>query len=191
MRHCARLAQAFRTDKPRGISAMNVQEASLRNAARGRDQRTIHSRPQFLPAAHGGRRSGRGGGGRRSRPRRALPAKSHRRGARAAAAGHPDPARVRRRRRVDLRHCRHVLRARPRLRLHRDDLRDASDQGRLPGPPRRRQRLARSADAPRRGRTVAAGVLDHGRPERRQHPLLSRRGRARRRPRSRWFATRP
>jgi acyl-CoA dehydrogenase len=32
MQHRARLAQAFRTDKPRGISAMNVQEARLHNA---------------------------------------------------------------------------------------------------------------------------------------------------------------
>ena len=58
----------------------------------------------------------------------------------AKASGHPDPATVRRRRRVDLRHYRHVLHARPRLRFHGDDLCDASDQGRLPGPARNRQR---------------------------------------------------
>ena len=51
--------------------------------------------------------------------------------------------------------------------------------------------LARNADAPRRGRTDAARVIDHGRPERRQHPLLHRRRRARRTPRSRWCATPP
>ena len=114
----------------------------------------------------------------RRRPRRSIATRASRKAAidaaRAAeASGRPDPARVRRRRRVDLRHHRHVLHARPRLRVHGDDLRDASDQGRLPGPARRRQRLARNADAPRGVRTDAAGVLDHGRAERRQHPLLS------------------
>ena len=87
------------------------------------------------------------------------------------------PHRVRRRRRVDLRHHRHVLHAGPRLLVHRDDLCDASDQGRLPGPARRRQRLARNADAPRGDRTDAAGVIDHRRTERRKHPLQRGRGR--------------
>ena len=72
-----------------------------------------------------------------------------------------------------------MLRARPRLRLDRDDLRDASDQGRVSGPPRRGQRLARKAHAPRGGRTVAAGIVDHGRPERRKHTLQLGRGGAR------------
>ena len=52
----------------------------------------------------------------------------------------------------------------------RHDLRHASDQGGLPGPARHRQRLSRNADAPRRSRADAAGVLDHRRPERRQYP---------------------
>ena len=84
-------------------------------------------------------------------------------------------------RRLDLRRHRHVLRARPRLRLDGDDLRHAPDQGRLRGPPRRRQLLARNLHAPRRRRAAAAGVLDHRRPERRQRPLQRGADRARRR----------
>ena len=52
------------------------------------------------------------------------------------------PPSIRRRRRVDPGGHRDVLYARARLFLHRDDLRDASDQGRLPGPARRRLGLA-------------------------------------------------
>ena len=62
-----------------------------------------------------------------------------------------------------LRCRRHLLHARPRLRLDRDDLRDASDQGRDPGAARRRQRLARAAAAPAVRRTDAARLLDHRR----------------------------
>ena len=66
------------------------------------------------------------------------------------------------------RDCRHLLRARPRLRVDRDDLCDAPDQGRLPGPSRPQQRLVSAFAAPARQRATAVRVLDHRRAERRR-----------------------
>ncbi len=55
---------------------MNVQEARLRDTAADKIQRTIHPRQQLLPATHRGRRGSRGGGSRRRRSRRAVPART-------------------------------------------------------------------------------------------------------------------
>ena len=64
-----------------------------------------------------------------------------------------------------------LLRAGPRLRLHRDDLCDAPGEGRLRRSPRRRQPLARRLHPPPGARPAAARLLDHRRRRRRQRPL--------------------
>ena len=122
---------------------MSVQEVKLRNFAYGSRPSSFLSRRFLVPAADGKCRGGCCDGGRGGRSRGALPAEGDRRGAQGEASGRSDSDRVRRGRRVDLRDGRYVLRAWPRVRLHRDDLRDASDQDRVSGPPRRGQRLAR------------------------------------------------
>ncbi len=107
---------------------------------------------------------------RGGRPRFAVSRRGHCRRARRAPAWHRGAARTRRRRRRHRRGCRHLLRARPRLRIDGDDLCDAPDQGRVPRPSRAHQRLVSAAAAPARQRTIAAGVLHHRRAERRRRP---------------------
>jgi len=138
---------------------MNVHETRLRDAAWTRP--AIHSLSiTALPGAHCNGGEGRGRGGRGGRPQRALSEGSASTPCDSSGCWASRSASVRRRRRIDLGGHRDVLHTRPRLLLHRDDLRDASDQGRLPGPAWRRLGLARNADAPRGGRADAAGVVD-------------------------------
>ncbi len=111
------------------------------------------------------------GGRRRSRPPpRRMPKRSiathvfrkppSTRRARRNSSAFRFPSRSARRRRLYHGRGRHLLHARPRLRFHRDDIRDASDQGGPADPAWHRQRLAREADAARGNRTASSGIID-------------------------------
>ena len=132
-------------------------------------------------AAHRGRSGGSGGSCRCGRPRGAVSLRSIRRRARRAAAEPAGSRRTRRRRCQRVRRGRCLLRARPRLRLHRHGVRDAPDHGGDPGAPCLRQRLASpDAAAPER-RAMVARFLHHGGNRRRRPARQRLRGSPRRR----------
>ncbi len=169
--------------EPRRFWRFDKDVQAARSAARGilaaASQPARRQRGGPDRARRKGRR-GRGGPCRRGRRRLAVPEGSDRRRARRAPAGHCGAARIGRRRRRHRRRRRCLLRAWPRLRIDRHDLRDASDQGRLPGASRPDQRLASALAAPAVQRAIAARVVDHGRPERRRRPQQRGADRARR-----------
>ena len=100
-----------------------------------------------------------------------FPQDGHDQRARRAPDGHHGAARVRRREREHRRGGRRLLPARPELRLDRDDLCHAPDQGCLPGQTRQRRPMAPAPASPHRRRAASACLVDDGRQGRRQRAL--------------------
>src|SRR6202011_5091482 len=139
MWHHARRPRGSSYANPRGISAMNVQQARLRSP-------TKHSTSEqfFID--------------RSSFPQRTAAVAT----AAAAEAEAVDRDARFPQKAIDAARQQKLLGVQIPQALGGDDFCHAPDQGRLPGAARQRQRLARTADAPRGVGTNAAGVIDDG-----------------------------